>query len=242
MTTRNKVVATAKSYLGCKESNGSHKKIIDLYNSHKPLARGYAVKYTDEWCATFVSAVSIVCGLTAIMPTECSCSKMIELYKSRGWWVESDSYVPSPGDLMMYDWEDSGRGDNTGQPNHVGIVVAVSGTNITVIEGNKGQAVAYRSVQINGKYIRGYCVPNYAGNAPTQAVTLVSVKVPSLRKNATGASVRALQALLSASGHATEIDGDFGPKTETALKAYQKANSLTADGVCGQQTWTALLN
>ena len=66
------VVDKANSYLGCKESNGSHKKIIDLYNSHKPLARGYAVKYTDEWCATFVSAVSIACGMTDIMPTECS--------------------------------------------------------------------------------------------------------------------------------------------------------------------------
>ena len=48
MTQREKVVATAQRYIGCKESNGSHKKIIDIYNGHKPLARGYAVKYTDE--------------------------------------------------------------------------------------------------------------------------------------------------------------------------------------------------
>lgn len=52
---RQKVVDTAVSYLGCKEANGSHRKIIDLYNSHKPLARGYAVKYTDAWCSTFAS-------------------------------------------------------------------------------------------------------------------------------------------------------------------------------------------
>lgn len=38
---RAKVVSIAEKYLGCKESNGSHRKIIDLYNSHKPLARGY---------------------------------------------------------------------------------------------------------------------------------------------------------------------------------------------------------
>jgi hypothetical protein len=242
MAMRNKVVAKAKSYLGCKESDGSHKKIIDLYNSHKPLARGYKVKYTDEWCATFVSAVSIACGLTDIMPTECSCSKMIELYKKNGGWKESDSYVPSPGDLIMYDWEDSGRGDNTGLPNHVGIVAAVNGTSLTVIEGNKGEAVAYRAMTVNGKYIRGYCVPNYARNAPTAAVTTVSVKVPSLKKNATGGSVRALQAVLSAKGHSTAVDGSFGPATEKSVKAYQKANGLTADGICGQQTWTSLLN
>ena len=68
---RQKVLNTAKQYLGCKESDGSHKKIIDIYNGHKPLARGYAVKYTDAWCATFVSAVSILCGYTDIMFTEC---------------------------------------------------------------------------------------------------------------------------------------------------------------------------
>ena len=63
---RNHVVATAEKWLGCKESDGTHKPIIDLYNSHKPLARGYAVTYTDAWCATYVSAVAIACGLTDI--------------------------------------------------------------------------------------------------------------------------------------------------------------------------------
>ena len=242
MTTRNKVVEKAKSYVGCKEADGSFKKIIDLYNSHKPLARGYAVKYTDEWCATFVSAVSIACGLTDIMPTECSCAKMIEMYKKLGGWKESDSYVPSPGDLIMYDWEDNGKGDNTGQPNHVGIVASVNGTSLIIIEGNKGEAVAYRAMTVNGKYIRGYCVPNYAKNPPTVASTTVSVKVPSLKKNATGGPVRALQAILSAEGHSTAIDGSFGPQTESSVKAYQKAKKLTVDGVCGQQTWTSLLN
>ena len=91
---RSHVVATAEQWLGCKESDGSHKKIIDLYNSHKPLARGYAVSYTDPWCATYASAVAIACGLTDIMPTECSCAKMVELYKKLGRWKETDSYVP----------------------------------------------------------------------------------------------------------------------------------------------------
>ena len=36
---RQKIVSIAQSYIGCKESDGSHRKIIDLYNSHKPLAR-----------------------------------------------------------------------------------------------------------------------------------------------------------------------------------------------------------
>ena len=63
---RQKVVKIAVSYLGCKEADGSHRKIIDLYNSHKPLARGYAVKYTDAWCSTFASAVAIIGALTVL--------------------------------------------------------------------------------------------------------------------------------------------------------------------------------
>ena len=73
---RQKIVSIAQSYIGCKESDGSHRKIIDLYNSHKPLARGYAVKYTDAWCSTFASAVAIAAGMTDIIPeSTSSCSR-----------------------------------------------------------------------------------------------------------------------------------------------------------------------
>lgn len=44
---RELVVSTARAWLGKNERDGSHREIIDLYNAHKPLARGYAVKYTD---------------------------------------------------------------------------------------------------------------------------------------------------------------------------------------------------
>ncbi len=165
---RQKVVSTAVGYLGCKESDGSHKKIIDIYNSHKPLARGYKMPYTVAWCATFVSAVSILCELTAIMPTECGCERMIELYKKLGRWQENDAHVPSPGDVIFYDWDDSGKGDDTGWSDHVGIVVSVSGSSIKVIEGNKSDAVGYRTIAVNAKGIRGFGLPDYASAATTQ--------------------------------------------------------------------------
>jgi hypothetical protein len=156
-----KVVEQAKAWIGCKESNSTHKAIIDVYNSHKPLARGYAVKYTDEWCATFVSAVAIKLGYTSIIPTECSCSKMIALLKSLGSWDENDARVPNPGELIFYHWNDNGVGDNTSNPNHIGIVEKVSGNTITVIEGNYSEEVKRRTIAVNGKYIRGYGVPKY---------------------------------------------------------------------------------
>ena len=79
-----KVIEQAKTWIGRNETAGTHKAIIDVYNAHKPLARGYKVKYTDSWCATFVSAVAIKCGYTDIIPTECSCQQQIELFKKIG--------------------------------------------------------------------------------------------------------------------------------------------------------------
>lgn len=162
---RQKVVSIAQSYLGCNEADGSHKKIIDLYNSHKPLARGYAVKYTDAWCSTFASAVAIAAGLTDIIPTECGCEKHIQLFKNLGSWQENDAYVPSPGDYIFYDWDDNGSGDCTGSADHVGIVEKVSGKTITVIEGNYSNSVKRRTITVNGKNIRGYGVPKYSSKA-----------------------------------------------------------------------------
>ena len=66
------------------------------------------------------------------------------------------------GDIIFYDWDDTGSGDNKGNPDHVGIVEKVSGSTITVIEGNKNNAVGRRTIQVNGRYIRGYGVPKYS--------------------------------------------------------------------------------
>lgn len=163
---RQKVVDTAVMWHGRNEADGSHRDIIDIYNRFHPLARGYAVTYKDAWCATFVSAVAIWSGYTDIIPRECSCGKMIELFQMLQRWVESDAYIPEPGDIIFYDWDDTGAGENTSWPDHVGIVVSVSGDGtIEVIEGNKNDAVGYRTVKVNGRYIRGYGIPDYASKA-----------------------------------------------------------------------------
>jgi hypothetical protein len=105
--------------------------------------------------------MAIKSGYTNIIPVECSCSKMVELFKALGSWCEDDGRKPNPGDIMFYDWEDNGVGDNKGNANHVGIVEKVSNGVITVIEGNKNSAVERREIKVDGKYIRGYGVPKY---------------------------------------------------------------------------------
>lgn len=244
--TRGEIVAQAQSWIGCKESDGTHRQIIDVYNSDKPLPRGYKVSYTDAWCATFVTACAIKCGATDIIPKECSCNKMIALLKGLGCWVENDAYVPAAGDLIFYDWEDKGTGDNTGVSDHVGIVEKVSGNTITVIEGNYNDACKRRVLNLNGRYIRGYGVPKY-DSEPVKAVARVTVTLPVLKKGSKSEAVKTLQRLLNALGFtdATEkalvVDGSFGTATLYALKAYQNAKRLEIDGVCGAATWGALL-
>ena len=161
MARASELVALAKSWVGKKESDGSHKAIVDIYNSHKPLARGYKVKYNDNWCATTITALGIGCNAVDIIPKECGCQKMIELFKKIGCWVESDAHVPKMGDIIFYDWDDNGVGDNKGWSDHVGIVEKVEGNTITVIEGNLKDAVGRRELKVDGKYIRGYGVPKY---------------------------------------------------------------------------------
>lgn len=163
LKTREKAVELARSWIGRKESDGSHKAIIDIYNSHSSLPRGVRMNYSWAWCACTWSAIAIKLGYTDIMPIEISCGYLINAAKAMGCWVENDDYVPRPGDGVLYDWDDSGKDDNTGWPDHVGIVdyVDISGGYFTVIEGNYSDSVKKRTVSINGKYIRGFIVPKY---------------------------------------------------------------------------------
>ena len=52
--------------------------------------------------------------------------------------------------------------------------------------------------------------------------------------------MKTLQELLNQLGAALTVDGDFGSKTEAAVKDYQKNHGLTVDGVVGKKTWAAL--
>lgn len=246
--TRKQFVAQMKAWVGLKESNSSHKKIIDIYNTIKPLPVGYKLKYTDAWCAGTVSAAAQVCNATDIIPTECSCPRMITKAKQMGIWVEADNHVPTSGDIIMYDWDDSGAGDNKGNPDHVGVVEKISGKDITVIEGNYSNSVKRRTLKVNGKNIRGYIVPDYKVE-PSVVVKpvareLISLQVEVLKKGCKGNTVKAMQILLNGNGcsvGSSGADGSFGPDTLGAVKKYQQKKKLEVDGICGPATWASLL-
>lgn len=210
MGSRQAMVAKMKSWIGKNEVDGSFREIIDIYNSHTPRARGYKLQYSDEWCAGTVSAAAIATGNTNAVPLEVSCHYMIEGAKAKGIWVENDSYVPQGGDIILYDWQDSGVGDNTGNPDHVGVIEYTSGGIIHVIEGNNGEKVARRELSVNGRYIRGFIVPKYSNNTASggSSTPTVSGTIDELarrviagefgsgdaRKNALGDKYNAVQA------------------------------------------------
>ena len=159
---RQKVVDTASAWLGTQEGTARHAEMLNIYNAQRPLPRGTRMLSSWPWCAAFVSTISLQCGLRDIMPTECGCPPMIRLYQDLGRWVEDDGYTPSPGDVIFYDWQDSGVCDNVGQADHVGIVVSCTDGTMTIIEGNCDNAVKLRRIAVNARYIRGYGCPDYA--------------------------------------------------------------------------------
>lgn len=161
---RSEVVRVANSWVGKNEKDGTYKYIIDVYNSYKgKLPRGIKMRYDCSWCACTVSAIAIFLDYASIIPIEISCGYMIEEAKKKDIWVETDSYIPKPGDIVMYDWGDSGKGDNTGWPDHVGIVTYVNKASgyFEVTEGNYKDSVKKRTISINGRFIRGFIVPKY---------------------------------------------------------------------------------
>lgn len=174
---RKQVADWLAQYVGISEGGTQHKEILAVFNNSNLCSR-YKMTTADAWCAAATSAAFIACGQAgaagsgkAFQCVECSCQNMITKAKAQGIWVENDAYVPKTGDVILYDWQDSGVGDNTGVPDHVGIVVSVSGSTIRVIEGNISNTVGYRTLTVNGKNIRGYITPAYSGSSSQSGTT-----------------------------------------------------------------------
>ena len=166
MTSRAKIVSVAKSYIGTCGGSSAHADILRCFNSVKP--DGYTAKKSDPWCAEFVSACAIQAfgksTAKKYFPLSAACVYIINKAEKLNIWVESDKYIPETGDWILYDWDDSGKGDNKGQPDHVGIVEYYKSGYIHIIEGNMGSGsgrCGRRKLRIDGRYIRGFVTPDY---------------------------------------------------------------------------------
>ena len=161
---------------------------------------------------------------------------------------------PQPGDQVFF-YADGTIG-------HTGLVVEVDAGSVTVVEGNSSDRVRKLRYDRASPVIAGYGHPLYDEpsenaaapvdeSAPRQPSGTVCVAIlPLLRRGSTGAAVECAQFRLirlgcscggPIRGGREEPDGDFGPLTEAAVRAFQQRASLITDGELGSETWTQLL-
>ena len=163
------VLNVARSYIGCNEDDGSFRKIIDLYNTINPLPVNYVLKYSDEWCDGFVSAVAWQAGAYDLIGAECGVERHVELFKRMGIWNEDGSIIPNAGDVIVFNWDDSTQ-PNDGDSDHIGYVEKVESGQIVCIEGNMHECVGRRYIEIAWGYIRGFAQPKYSSGGNPQPI------------------------------------------------------------------------
>ncbi|HWC22783.1 MAG TPA: peptidoglycan-binding protein [Flexivirga sp.] len=76
---------------------------------------------------------------------------------------------------------------------------------------------------------------------PTTVIPSNLLPWPVLRKGANGHPVPTLQHLLNGRGASLTADGDFGPKTDAAVRKFQQSAGLTVDGIVGPATWSHVI-
>ena len=221
-------ISIAESYLGYHE--GANNKTIFGDTMHAIQPRN--MDANAAWCDAFVDFVILkTCehfGKGAETARMVLCGDFddytynsVALYKKAGRW----SNTAHRGDQIFF-----------GGSGHTGIVTSVSGGTVHTIEGNKADEVRRGSYSVNSPSIIGYGRPRYE---------LIDGKVtaedmPLIKKGSKGDAVRKLQEMLNAKGYKLNVDSDFGPATDAAVRAYQKANHLEVDGEVGQNTWSSL--
>lgn len=153
-------------YLGIREGSVEHQEILTAYNRLEGTAvglpRGHKAVKTDDWCAIFSAGQAHAQGLTDIYPMECSCSRIIEIAKEKGIWIEDDGYIPVPGDWALFAWKGLEGQENALAPNHIGTIYYSDGELMIAVEGNKGDAVGTRALAVGDKRIRGFVHPDYS--------------------------------------------------------------------------------
>ena len=157
---RDRVLAAAAAMVGVKGGSAEHQRLVDDYNSVRPLPVGYAVKNTDDWCDIFTTVIFQREGLSDLIGRECGVERHIHIFKRLGIWNEDGNSTPSAGDIITFNW-DKDTQQNDGWADHIGIVEKVENGIIHTIEGNSNNVVKRNTYRIGHGNIRGFATPRY---------------------------------------------------------------------------------
>ena len=232
------IIKIAVAEIGVKESPANSNK--------QKYGKEYGVNGT-AWCCQFVWWVFKHAGAEALFyggKKTAYCPTLMNFYKNQGQFVTSGY---KPGDIVFFDFNSNKSAD------HVGIVEKVSGSTVYTIEGNTAVGNDSNGGQVmrrerSTKYILGAGRPAYEAEKVTSSSSTskgektVTVTLTEIKSGSTGEQVKTAQRLLNALGYSCgTVDGIFGAKTVSAVKKFQTAKKLTADGIIGTNTWNKLL-
>lgn len=139
------------------------------YSESDGRAFKYIIKPWDKWVGRSVNCKTPWCQITissclhqsSVPTTKTSgCKQAVSYYKSKKRWKKAGT-KPSVGYQVFYDFSGKRK-----KPTHTGLVTALSGSTITVYEGNKSRkgksdAVGARKISYKSKYIYGFGSPAY---------------------------------------------------------------------------------
>ena len=157
---RDRVLAAAAAMVGVKGGSAEHQRLVNDYNSVRPLPVGYAVKNTDDWCDIFTTVIFQREGLSDLIGRECGVERHIHIFQRLGIWNEDGNSTPSAGDIITFNW-DKDTQQNDGWADHIGIVEKVENGIIHTIEGNSNNVVKRNTYRIGHGNIRGFATPRY---------------------------------------------------------------------------------
>ena len=157
---RDRVLAAAAAMVGVKGGSAEHHRLVNDYNSVRPLPVGYAVKNSDDWCDIFTTVIFQREGLSDLIGRECGVERHIHIFKRLGIWNEDGNSTPKAGDIITFNW-DKDTQQNDGWADHMGIVEKVENGIIHTIEGNSNNEVKRNTYRIGHGNIRGFASPRY---------------------------------------------------------------------------------
>ena len=157
---RDRVLAAAAAMVGVRGGSAEHQRLVNDYNSVRPLPVGYAVKNTDDWCDIFTTVIFQREGLSDLIGRECGVERHIHIFQRLGIWNEDGNSTPSAGDIITFNW-DKDTQQNDGWADHIGIVEKVENGIIHTIEGNSNDEVKRNTYRIGHGNIRGFASPRY---------------------------------------------------------------------------------